>query len=99
MCGESIYFDEHISKQGVLGRHVAMKWDRITRDSKVMNGQPCIKGTRLTVSRVLSALAAYPDHAELFRNYPELDEEAIRQSLAYASAAVEDRVIELAETP
>jgi uncharacterized protein (DUF433 family) len=59
-----------------------MVLDQITHDPSVMNGQPCIKGTRLTVSRVLSAVAAYPNRAELFQNYPELTEESLRQALA-----------------
>ena len=73
-----------------------MRLERITVDSRMMNGQPCIRGTRLTVRRVLEALALYPDRAELFRQYPELEEEDIRQALAYASANLEDEVLELA---
>jgi uncharacterized protein (DUF433 family) len=60
-----------------------------------MNGQPCIRGLRITVRRVLDALAAYPDRAELRREYPELEDEDIRQALAYAGSAVEDRVIDV----
>jgi uncharacterized protein (DUF433 family) len=75
-----------------------MTLDQITHDPSVMNGQPCIKGTRLTVSRVLSAVAAYPLREELFQNYPELTEESLRQALAYGAAASEDRVIDLVET-
>jgi len=33
---------------------------RITSDPERMNGQPCIRDLRLTVRRVLKALAAYP---------------------------------------
>jgi uncharacterized protein (DUF433 family) len=69
--------------------------DRITTDPTVMNGQPCIRGMRLTVRRVLEALATYPDRDELFAEYPELDEEDIRQALAYAGASLEDSTIEL----
>ena len=76
-----------------------MTFHRISQHPSVMNGQPCIAGTRLTVSRVLGAIASYPDHAELLENYPELDEQSIRQALAYAAAAVEDRVIEMADAP
>jgi len=72
-------------------------FDRITQDPRVMNGQPCIKGTRLTVSRVLNALASYPKREDLLQDYPELDEESIRQALQFAGAAVSDRIIELAE--
>jgi uncharacterized protein (DUF433 family) len=70
-------------------------FDRITYDPAHMNGQPCVRNLRLTVKRVLEALAVYPDRAELFREYPELDDDDIRQVLAYAAAAVDDKVIEL----
>ncbi len=63
-----------------------MKLDRITLNARQMNGQPCIRGMRLTVKRVLEALSTYPDRAELKREYPELEEEDIRQALAYAAA-------------
>jgi len=72
-----------------------MEFDRITSDPKIVNGQPCIRGMRLTVRRVLDALAVYPDREELRRQYPELEDEDIAQALAYASAVLEDRIIEL----
>lgn len=50
---------------------------------------------RLTVRRVLDALAVYPDREELRSEYPELEDEDIRQALAYAGAMVDDEVIEL----
>lgn len=61
------------------------KLDRITIDIGRMNGEPCIRGLRLTVRRVLEALATYPDRAELKRECPELDDEDIRQALAFAN--------------
>ena len=75
-----------------------MTFDRITSDPAVMGGQPCIRGLRLTVKRVLEALAAYPDREELRREYPELEDDDIRQALAYAAAAVDDRIIDLPRT-
>jgi len=60
-----------------------------------MNGQPCVRDLRLTVRRVLEALATYSDRADLFREYPELDPEDIRQVLAYAVTALDDKVIDL----
>ena len=70
-------------------------FDRITIDPNKMNGQPCIRGMRLTVRRVLEALAAYPNRDDLRREYPELEDEDIRQSLAYAAVRLEDQSIEL----
>ena len=70
-------------------------FDRITWNPKQMNGQPCIRGMRLTVRRVVSAVAAYPDRTELFRNYPDLDEEDVRQALEFAAASLADEGVEV----
>ncbi|HXX66110.1 MAG TPA: DUF433 domain-containing protein [Polyangiaceae bacterium] len=70
-------------------------FDRITWDPHRMNGQLCVRDLRLTVRRVLEALATYPDRAELLREYPELEPEDIRQVLAYAATALDVKVLEL----
>ena len=71
-----------------------MQFDRITWNSKQKNGQPCIRGMRLTVRRVLEAVALYPDRSELFRNYPDLEPEDIRQALTFADANLEDSAVD-----
>jgi uncharacterized protein (DUF433 family) len=72
-----------------------MKFDRITIEPGKMNGAPCVRGMRLTVRRVLELLATYPDREEMRRDYPELDDEDIRQVLEYAAANLPDRIIAL----
>ncbi len=69
--------------------------DRITIDPAQLNGQPCIRNLRLSVRRVLGALSTYADRAEVLREYPELEDEDLRQALVYAALAVEDRVVDL----
>jgi len=69
------------------------KLDRITIDPAKMNREPCIRGLRLTVRRVLEALATYPDREELKREYPELLDEDIRQALAFAAGMLDDKVL------
>jgi uncharacterized protein (DUF433 family) len=71
-------------------------FDRITRDPARMHGEACIRNLRLTVRRVLEALATYPDRAELRRECPELEDEDIRPALAYAAASLDDKVLPLA---
>jgi len=61
------------------------RWNRITLDSAMMNGQPCVRGMRLTVRRVLEALTIYPDWSDLLKEYPELEPEDIRQCLDFAA--------------
>ncbi len=73
-------------------------FDRIASDPAVLNGQPCIRGLRLTVRRVLEALAIYTDRKDLRVEYPELEDEDIRQALEYAAANLDDRVVDLRPT-
>jgi uncharacterized protein (DUF433 family) len=59
--------------------------DRISFDASVMGGRACIRGTRVTVSTIVGAIAhgATPD--ELLAEFPYLEAEDIRQALAYAA--------------
>ena len=54
-------------------------FDRITIDPRKMNGQPCIRGMRLTVRRVLEALSAAGSRDELRADYPEVEDEDLRK--------------------
>ncbi len=72
-----------------------MKLDRVTVDPARMNGQPCIRNMRLTVRRVVELIALFPTREELRSEYPELEDEDIRQALLYAAACLDDRVIAL----
>ena len=71
------------------------KFDRITSDPASMNGQPCIRGQRLTVRRVLQSLAIYSDRDALQAAYPELEDEDIRQALEFAAANLSDCEVDL----
>lgn len=70
------------------------RFNRITWNPNQMNGQPCIRGMRLTVRRVVEAVAIYSDRNDLLRNYPELEPDDVRQALALAAASLEDRATE-----
>lgn len=71
-----------------------MKLERISVNPTRMNGQPSIRDLRLTVRRVLELLALYPNRDELYREYPELEAEDIRQALAFAAASMSDQIVE-----
>ncbi len=71
------------------------KFDRITYNPEIMNGQPCIRNMRLTVRRVVEAVALYPDWEELQSEYPELDKDDIRQALQFAAGNLDDQSIAL----
>jgi uncharacterized protein (DUF433 family) len=67
-------------------------FDRITIEPGKMGGKPCIRGLRISVENVLNILASYSNRKELFENYPDLEEEDLRQALAFAAAILDDRV-------
>ena len=71
------------------------RFDRITVDPAIMNGQPCIRGMRFTVKRVVESVAVYPDRGELLREFPELEPEDIRQALEFAASNLDDEIISL----
>jgi uncharacterized protein (DUF433 family) len=71
------------------------KFDRITIDPEIMNGQPCIRHLRLTVRRLVEAVALYPDWDELQAEYPEIEEEDIRQALEFAARNLDGQVLPL----
>jgi uncharacterized protein (DUF433 family) len=73
---------------------IVVGFDRITLDPNLMGGQPCVRNMRLTVRRVLEAIATYPDREELFREYPELQEEDITQVLEFAAANLSDEILD-----
>ena len=64
--------------------------DRITRNSEVMGGKPCIRGMRVTVGTIVGLVASGHSSAEILSAYPYLEEEDIRQALAYAAWRVEE---------
>ena len=50
-----------------------------------MGGRPCIRRMRITVRRAPEILGIYPDRAELFEEYPDLEEEDLQQAPAFAA--------------
>lgn len=68
---------------------------RITRNPEIMAGKPCIRGMRVTVGTVVGLVAAGHSTYEILQAYPYLEEDDIRQALAYAAWRVEEIEIPL----
>ena len=64
--------------------------ERITFDSKVMGGKPCLRGLRVTVGTVVGLVAAGHSFADILKAYPYLEEEDLREALAYAAWRAEE---------
>jgi len=71
------------------------KLRRITFDPQVMGGKPCIRGMRITVGTLVGLLAAGHTTADIMKAYPYLEEEDLREALAYAAWRAEETDIPL----
>lgn len=65
-----------------------MTLDRISTDPAVCSGAPCIRGMRFPVYQVVELVAAGNSFTAILRDYPYLEEEDIRQALAFAANLV-----------
>jgi uncharacterized protein (DUF433 family) len=63
---------------------------RITFDSSVMGGKPCIRGMRVTVGTLIGLLASGKTREEILEAYPYLEQEDLREALAYAAWRAEE---------
>ena len=59
-------------------------------DPAVCHGKPCIAGTRILVSSLLSQLAGGYSFERIRAGYPELTDEHIRAAVEYARSVIDD---------
>ncbi len=57
---------------------------RITVDPAICHGKPCLRGLRYPVEMICDLLAADMTPEEILADYPDLERDDIRASLAYA---------------
>nr|WDE41615.1 hypothetical protein [uncultured bacterium] len=63
---------------------------RITFDSRVMGGKPCIRGMRVTAGTIVGLVASGHSKEKILNLYPYLESEDIDEALAYAAWRVEE---------
>jgi uncharacterized protein (DUF433 family) len=63
---------------------------RITFNSAVMGGRPCIRGLRVTADTIVGLLASGHSREEILKLYPYLEAEDIDEALAYAAWRAEE---------
>lgn len=68
-------------------------FERITVDPKVCFGKPCIRGTRMPVSSVLSYLSSGMTIEEMLKEFDRLTREDILEAFAFSASMMNDRII------
>ena len=64
--------------------------DYISRDSKICGGEPVIKGTRVTLRTLLASLAEGATEAQILRDFPTVNADALRAVIAFAAASAQE---------
>ncbi len=73
-----------------------MDWRKhITVAPNVCHGNPCVAGTRVSVSVILDNLAAGETPEQILESYPTVTLEAVRATLAYAADLARERQVPL----
>lgn len=68
------------------------KFERITFNKDIMSGKACIRGMRIPVSLIVNLIAHGKSFTEIIEEYPDIDEEDIKQCLEYASWLTQDQI-------
>jgi len=71
--------------------------ERITVDPEICQGQPCIRGLRITVALILKLLALGKTPQQIVADYPALEIEDINEAIKYATWLASERTIYITE--
>jgi uncharacterized protein (DUF433 family) len=67
-----------------------MNLSRITLDSGIMGGKPCIRGMRVTVGTIVGLIASDYSFEAILNLYPYLERADIYEALKYAAWRAEE---------
>jgi uncharacterized protein (DUF433 family) len=70
--------------------------ERIVTDPHICGGEPCLKGTRISVHIILSHLAAGDDFDTILKNFPRITDEDIKACLEYAAFLATEKELAVA---
>jgi uncharacterized protein (DUF433 family) len=68
-------------------------FDRVTFDPEILGGRACIRGMRIPVSVIVGQIAHGSTFEEILADYADLEEEDIRQALAYVAWLAQEQVV------
>lgn len=62
--------------------------ERITIDSAIHHGEPCIMGTRMPISVIVGSIADGDTFEQILDAYPQLTSDDVKAALKFAAEAV-----------
>jgi uncharacterized protein (DUF433 family) len=92
MPGQQFIWYNRTSISDVLEVTDMEAFNRITFDPKIMGGRACIRGMRIPVSVIVGQIAHGAVVEEVLADYPDLEQEDIKQALEYAAWLAQEEV-------
>jgi uncharacterized protein (DUF433 family) len=74
-----------------------MEFKHIVSDLGILNGKPCIKGSRISVQIILEWIASGASIRDIVTKYPHLSQEAVTEAVLYAAQFMDNDIV--IETP
>lgn len=71
---------------------MAVIFDRITQSPGLLAGRATVRGLRISVAHVVNLVANGMTPAQIVEEFPDLEEEDVRQALGYAAALAQDEL-------
>ena len=68
-------------------------FERISVDAEICGGKPCIKGARIMVKNIIGMISGGYTAARIIEEYPELEEEDVKEALEYAAYVIDDEKV------
>ncbi len=62
--------------------------DLIVADPRILDGKPCVRGTRISVEFLLELAASGATQEQILRQYPQLTADGIAAAFRYAADAL-----------
>jgi uncharacterized protein (DUF433 family) len=62
--------------------------DLIVADPRILDGKPCVRGTRISVEFLLELAASGATQEQILRQYPQLTVDGIAATFRYAAEAL-----------
>jgi uncharacterized protein (DUF433 family) len=78
-------------------RRFLVVFTRITSNPGVLNGKPCIRGTRISVEFLLELVTSGANREDILKAYPQLVAEDVDEALRYATHFLKNEVLISAE--
>lgn len=71
---------------------MAVIFDRITQSPDLLAGRATVRGLRISVAHAVNLVANGMTPAQIVEEFPDLQEEDVRQALRYVAALAQDEI-------